>query len=151
VDMKNMDAMIITALQDILGGGGQPQRDLIVAFFSDEENGGVFGSHYIVENRPDLFAGAGEALSEIGGYSPDLSGRRSDVVQTREKALVWVRLVARGTAADGSRVIRDNAVTERARAVAAFGGQEWPVQLTATTAQLGAAIAALMGLDPDGD
>src|SRR6187402_2749222 len=33
VDMKNMDAMIVTALQDVLGGGGQPHRDLIVAFF----------------------------------------------------------------------------------------------------------------------
>ena len=48
VDMKDMDAMIITALQDVLGSGRQPARDLIVAFFSDEENGGVFGSHHKV-------------------------------------------------------------------------------------------------------
>ena len=37
VDMKNMDAMIITALQDILGAGREPSRDLVIAFFSDEE------------------------------------------------------------------------------------------------------------------
>ena len=53
VDMKNMDAMIIGALTDILAEGGRPRRDLVIAFFSDEENGGVFGSHYVVDNRPD--------------------------------------------------------------------------------------------------
>ena len=146
VDMKNMDAMIITALQDILGGGGQPQRDLVVAFFSDEENGGVFGSHHVVDTRPDLFAGATEAISEVGGYSVFLNGRRSYLLQTGEKALVWIKLIARGTAAHGSRVIRNNAVTKLARAVAAIGEQEWPVQLTAATEQLVAEIAELMGI-----
>src|SRR6201999_2077536 len=73
VDMKNMDAMMIGALTDILGAGKQPRRDLIIAFFSDEENGGVFGSHHLVENRPELFAGATEAISEVGGYSIDLA------------------------------------------------------------------------------
>ena len=148
VDMKNMDAMIITALQDVLAGGNQPQRDIIVAFFSDEENGGVFGSHHVVDSRPDIFAGATEAISEVGGYSVHLNGRRSYLLQTGEKALVWIKLVARGTAAHGSRVIRDNAVTKLARAVATIGEQEWPVQLTDTTEQLVAEIASLMGIDP---
>ena len=144
----NMDAMVITALQDILGGGGQPQRDLIVAFFSDEENGGVFGSHHLVTARPDLFAGATEAISEVGGYSVHLNGTRSYLLQTGEKALVWIKLIARGTAAHGSRVIHNNAVTKLARAVATLGEQDWPVQLTATTEQLVAEIAQLMGIDP---
>ncbi|MCB1315827.1 MAG: M20/M25/M40 family metallo-hydrolase, partial [Leptospiraceae bacterium] len=41
VDMKDMDAMILTALGDILEAGEAPPRDLVVAFFADEENGGV--------------------------------------------------------------------------------------------------------------
>ena len=64
VDMKNMDAMIVTALQDILGSGRQPRRDLVIAFFADEEAGGVRGSHHLVTTRPELFAGATEAISE---------------------------------------------------------------------------------------
>ena len=90
VDMKNMDAMMITALQDIYAAGKQPARDLVVAFFSDEENGGVFGSHYLVKNRPDLFAGATEAISEVGGYSVTLAGERAYLLQTGEKALIWI-------------------------------------------------------------
>jgi acetylornithine deacetylase/succinyl-diaminopimelate desuccinylase-like protein len=149
VDMKNMDAMIITALQDILGSGRQPARDLVVCFFSDEENGGVFGSHYLVDNHPGLFAGATEAISEVGGYSVHLNGQRSYLLQTGEKALVWIKLIARGTAAHGSRVIRNNAITKLAEAVAILGRQEWPLRLTATTELLVAELARIMGVDPE--
>lgn len=148
VDMKNMDAMIVSSLQEIIGSGRQPARDLVIAFFSDEENGGVFGSHHVVRTRPDLFAGATEAISEVGGYSVDIGGRRAYLLQTGEKALVWIKLIARGTAAHGSRVIRDNAVTKLARAVAAIGSREWPVRLTRTTEDLLTELARLMGVDP---
>jgi acetylornithine deacetylase/succinyl-diaminopimelate desuccinylase-like protein len=147
VDMKNMDAMMIGALSDILANGGQPRRDLIIAYFSDEENGGVFGSHYVVDARPELFAGATEAISEVGGYSISLGGTRAYLLQTGEKALIWIKLVARGTAAHGSRVIHDNAVTRVAEAVVALGRRDWPVHLTATTEQLVGELARIMGSD----
>ena len=148
VDMKNMDAMIIAALQDILGAGKRPARDLVIAFFSDEENGGVFGSHYVVDNRPELFAGATEAISEVGGYSVHLNGQRSYLLQTGEKALVWIKLVARGVAAHGSRVIPNNAITKLAEAVATLGRRDWPVHLTATTELLVSELARIMQVDP---
>ena len=146
VDMKNMDAMILTALGEVIASGG-PNRDLVVAFFADEENGGKYGSHHLVTTRPELFAGATEAISEVGGYSVDLQGQRAYLLQTGEKALVWIRLRARGTAAHGSRVIRDNAVTKLAVAVAALGRTEWPLRLTDTTDQLLAELARILGLD----
>jgi acetylornithine deacetylase/succinyl-diaminopimelate desuccinylase-like protein len=130
VDMKNMDAMILTSLEDILSSGRQPARDLVIAFFADEEAGGVLGSHHLVKNRPELFAGATEAISEVGGYSIDLDGTRAYLVQTGEKALIWAKLVARGTAGHGSQINRDNAITRLAGAVARIGSQEWPVHDT---------------------
>lgn len=148
VDMKNMDAMIVGAVQDILGSGRQPARDLVVAFFSDEENRGVHGAHHVVDRHPELFAGATEAISEVGGYSVHLNGRRAYLLQTGEKALVWIKLVARGVAAHGSRVIRDNAVTRLAEAVATLGRQEWPVRLTETTTALVAELARIMDAGP---
>ncbi|MCW2549537.1 MAG: metallopeptidase peptidase family, partial [Mycobacterium sp.] len=147
VDMKNMDAMMIGALSDILANGGQPRRELIIAYFSDEENGGVFGSHYVAKNRPELFAGATEAISEVGGYSISLGETRAYLLQTGEKALIWIKLVARGTAAHGSRVIHNNAVTKLAEAVVALGRRDWPVHLTATTEQLVGELARIMGAD----
>jgi acetylornithine deacetylase/succinyl-diaminopimelate desuccinylase-like protein len=148
VDMKNMDAMIVTALQDILGSGRQPKRDLVIAFFADEEAGGVRGSHHLVTTRPELFAGATEAISEVGGYSVTINDQRAYLLQTGEKALIWIKLIATGTASHGSRVMHDNAVTKLAEAVVKVGRREWPVHLTDTTQQLIDELARLLEVDP---
>lgn len=148
VDMKNMDAMMLTALDDILGAGKRPARDLVIAFFADEEAGGVLGSRYLVNTHPELFAGATEAISEVGGYSITLNGSRAYLLQTGEKSLVWVKLIARGTAAHGSHVMRDNAVTKLAEAVAKVGRREWPIRLTDTTTELLGELARILDVDP---
>ena len=135
VDMKDMDAMILTSVADILRSGEQPERDLVLAFFADEENGGVEGSALVVRNRPEWFAGATEAISEVGGYSIAVGDRRAYLLQVGEKALIWIRLVARGRAAHGSSFHGDNAVTKLAAAVTALGRTEWPVRLTDTHAR----------------
>ena len=148
VDMKDMDAMILTATAEILRAGDKPRRDVILAFFADEEAGGVYGSRYLVDNHPELFAGAGTAISEVGGYSIDVEGQRAYLIQTGEKALDWIRLRARGTAAHGSRVWHDNAVTRLAEAIAALGRHEWPLALCNTTRDLIDELAKLLGEDP---
>lgn len=39
VDMKNMDAMMLSSIGDILRSGKRPARDLVVGFLADEEAG----------------------------------------------------------------------------------------------------------------
>jgi acetylornithine deacetylase/succinyl-diaminopimelate desuccinylase-like protein len=148
VDMKDMDAMILTAVGDILRAGEQPERDLVLAFFADEENGGVEGSALVVQDHPEWFAGATEAISEVGGYSISVGDRRAYLLQVGEKALVWIRLVARGRAAHGSSFHGDNAVTKLAGAVAALGRTEWPVTLTDTTREMAVRLAEFTGAAP---
>ncbi|MFC5928359.1 M20/M25/M40 family metallo-hydrolase [Cryobacterium melibiosiphilum] len=148
VDMKNMDAMILASVGDIIRAGDAPERDLVLAFFADEEAGGVFGSRYLVENRPGLFAGATEALSEVGGYSITVGGQRAYLLQTGEKSLLWVTLTARGDAGHGSRLHPSNAVTRLAEAVVAVGRHEWPIRLTDTATELLAELARLLDVDP---
>lgn len=152
VDMKDMDAMILTSVAEILRSGDRPARDLIVTFFADEENGGVEGSALVVRDRPEWFRGATTAISEVGGFSIDVGDRRAYLLQVGEKALLWLRLVARGAAGHGSRLHPDNAVTSLAEAVAALGRTEWPIRLTETTTQFLDALSELSGLpidDPD--
>ncbi|MCM6763845.1 M20/M25/M40 family metallo-hydrolase [Rathayibacter sp. ZW T2_19] len=148
VDMKNMDAMILASLGDVLRSGRRPSRDLVIAFFADEEAGGVRGSGHLVKTRPELFAGATEAISEVGGYSIDLDGTRAYLVQTGEKALLWLKLRARGTAGHGSQINRENAVTRLAEAIARIGSEEWPTRLTDTTRELLGEVARILGRDP---
>lgn len=147
VDMKDMDAMILTSVADILRSGEQPERDLVLTFFADEENGGVEGSALVVRDRPEWFAGATQAISEVGGYSIPVAGSRAYLLQVGEKALIWIRLVARGRAGHGSRLHPDNAVTALAEAVAALGRTAWPVRLTDTTTQFLAGLERLTGDD----
>lgn len=152
VDMKNMDAMILTSVAELLRAGEQPDRDIVLAFFADEENGGVEGSQLVVRDHPEWFAGATEAISEVGGYSIGVGDRRAYLLQVGEKALMWIRLVARGRAGHGSRVHADNAVTRLAEAVARLGTASWPVEVTGTTQALLDGIGALAGAetrDPD--
>lgn len=148
VDMKNMDAMILASLQDILGAGEAPERDLVVAFFADEEAGGVLGSHFLVDTQPQLFEGATDAISEVGGYSITLGGKRAYLLQTGEKALIWIKLIARGDAAHGSRLIPNNAITKLAEAVAKVGRREWPIRLSNTTTALFSELARILDVDP---
>lgn len=145
VDMKNMDAMILQSVADILRSGRRPRRTLILAFFADEEAGGVYGAHFMTREHPEVFAGATEAISEVGGYSIDIAGQRAYMLQTAEKAMQWIRLTAQGTAAHGSQVMRDNAVTKLARAVAAIGEENFEIHLTDTTRALFEGVAQLRG------
>lgn len=149
VDMKNMDAMILASLGEILRSGRRPARDLIVAFFADEENGGRLGSHFLVDQHPELFSGATEAISEVGGWSLEIGGRRAYLLQTGEKALIWAKLVATGPASHGSRLVRNNAVTKLAEAVARLGRRDWPIALTDTTAALLSELSRILGVEPE--
>ncbi len=148
VDMKDMDAMILTSVADLLRAGDAPERDIIVTFFADEENGGVEGSALVVQDRPEWFEGATEAISEVGGYSIPVGGRRAYLLQVGEKALIWIRLRARGVAGHGSRHGGTNAITRLATAVATLGDREWPIELTPTTTRLVHDLAQLCSADP---
>lgn len=131
VDMKNYAGTILAIAREYRRQGVVPRRDLIFAFFADEEAGGVWGARWIVRNRPELFAGATEAISEVGGFSVPLADdRRAYLVATAEKGVTWATITARGHAAHGSRPTPDNAVVRLARAVTAVGEHEFPVVRT---------------------
>ncbi len=151
VDMKDMDAMILAVVRQMAREGRRPARDVVLAFFADEEAGGVYGARYAVDNRPELFEGATEAISEVGGFSVDVAGRRTYLLQTAEKGIAWLRLVAEGRAGHGSQLNGENAVTELAAAVARIGAHHWPLHLTPTVRALLEGVADLTGLpfDPE--
>lgn len=131
VDMKNFAGVILAVARAFKRDGDVPERDLIFAFFADEEAGGVWGARWLVEHHPELFTGATEALSEVGGFSVPLSqGRRAYLVATAEKGVAWAQLRARGRPGHGSRPTADNAVVRLARAVAAVGDHRFPITRT---------------------
>ncbi|WP_460753536.1 M20/M25/M40 family metallo-hydrolase [Myceligenerans cantabricum] len=149
VDMKDMDAMILSVVRQMAREGRKPARDVVVAFFADEENGGRLGAGYLTAEHAELFEGATEAVSEVGGFSVDVGGHRAYLLQTAEKSLSWMRLLADGRAGHGSQVNHDNAVTALADAVARIGKYSWPYTPTPTVDALLRGVADLTGLPYD--
>ncbi len=150
IDMKDMVGMIIAVARHFKRSGLVPPRDLVFAFVSDEEAGGNYGCKWLVENRPDLFDGVTEAVGEVGGFSltvPRREGgeRRLYLIETAEKAMMWMRLTARGRAGHGSMVHDDNAVTAVAEAVAKLGRHQFPIVLTESVEQFLAAVSEETG------
>jgi acetylornithine deacetylase/succinyl-diaminopimelate desuccinylase-like protein len=152
VDMKDMDAMTLAVIRDWARSGVRPDRDIVLAFVSDEEAGGRQGGHYLVDHHADLFADCTEAISEVGGFSvtvrPDL---RMYLIQTAEKGLQWLRLRAEAQPGHGSMVHGQNAVVELAKAVSRIGDHQFPIHITPTVRRFLLQLAELTGIpiDPD--
>ena len=133
VDMKNMDAMILATVREWARTGFVPERDIVLAFFADEEAGSIYGSHYMVAKHPEVFAGCTEAVSEVGGFSVTLAGgKRLYLIETAEKGIHWMRLTAQGRAGHGSVMNDENALTRLTEAVAKIGNFQWPQRYSTT-------------------
>jgi acetylornithine deacetylase/succinyl-diaminopimelate desuccinylase-like protein len=153
VDMKDMDAMILAVIRSWARAGVRPRRDVVVLFLPDEEAGSVHGAHWLVEHRPELFAGVTEAVGEVGGFSVTV---RDDLrlypIQTAEKGIRWLRLRAKDRAGHGSMIHQDNAVTALCEAVAKVGRHNWPIRRTKTVDRFLAGLSEAYGVDlSDGD
>ena len=150
VDMKDMDAMTLAVVRRMLREGRRPRRDLVLAFLADEEAGGKLGAKFLAAEHRGLFDGCTEAISEVGGYSYEISpDLRLYLIETAQKGLAWMRLHARGQAGHGSMLNSDNAVTRIAQAVARIGAHEFPVTLTPTVRDFLTEVCEAMGIEFD--
>lgn len=84
--MKDMDAMILATARMWSRLGYKPPRNILLVFFADEEAGSTYGSRWLVKHRPELFKGYSEAISEVGGFSINITGdKRIYLVEAAQK------------------------------------------------------------------
>jgi acetylornithine deacetylase/succinyl-diaminopimelate desuccinylase-like protein len=146
VDMKNVDAMILAIVRSWSRTGFVPKRDIVLAFFADEEAGMTFGSRWMTANHPEVFTGCSEAISEVGGFSVTVAdGKRLYFVEAAQKGIHWMKLTARGRAGHGSMMNTDNALTSLTEAVAKIGRYQWPQRYTKTVKVLFKKISEATG------
>ena len=146
VDMKNVDAMILAIVRDWAQRGYVPERDIVLAFFADEEAGMTFGSRWMTANHPEVFAGCSEAISEVGGFSVTVAdGKRLYFIEAAQKGIHWMKLTAQGRAGHGSMMNDENALTALTEAVAKIGRYEWPQRYTKTVKDLFKEVARVTG------
>ena len=146
VDMKNVDAMILAIVRKWARTGYKPPRNIVLAFFADEEAGMTFGSRWMAAEHPEVFAGCTEAISEVGGFSVTVGdGKRLYFVEAAQKGIHWMRLTANGRAGHGSMMNDENALTALSEAVAKIGRFSWPQTYTKTVKILFKKIAQATG------
>ena len=146
VDMKNVDAMILAIVRDWAQRGYVPERDIVLAFFADEEAGMTFGSRWMTANHPEVFAGCSEAISEVGGFSVTVAdGMRLYFIEAAQKGIHWMKLTAQGRAGHGSMMNDENALTALTEAVAKIGNYEWPQRYTKTVKDLFKEVSRVTG------
>ena len=152
VDMKDFDAMVLSVVRARARAGVAPRRALRLIFTADEEAGSGHGARWLVDSHPEVVEGCTEAIGEVGGFSLTIrDDLRLYLVQTAEKGLAWLNLIADGHAGHGSFRNDDNAVTALSAAVARIGAYEWPHRITASQQAFLEAVSEAfeIELDPD--
>ncbi|TLQ48041.1 M20/M25/M40 family metallo-hydrolase [Streptomyces marianii] len=152
VDMKNMDAMVLSVVRAWHRAGIRPRRDIVIAYTADEEASAEDGAGFLADQHAELFEGCTEGISESGAFTFHAGpGTVLYPVGAGERGTAWLQLTAHGRAGHGSKVNRSNAVTRLAAAIGRIGVYEWPVRLTPTVRAALSELAALQGITADLD
>src|SRR6266540_2449966 len=104
LDMKGGVAMLVSAFARARADGVELPGDVILALLADEEGGGDLGARFLVEQHAELFDGVRYAISEFGGFSTTVSGRRFYPIQVAEKQICWLKATIRGPGGHGAKI-----------------------------------------------
>lgn len=133
LDIKGEAAAGITALARMKREGFVPDRDIILAFTSDEESGDINGVQWLTTARRDL-VDAGLALNPDAGRPVSRGGKPLYYgFQTSEKVYTAFLLETTNKGGHSSLPRPDNAIYQLAHALERVEAWRFPARLTATT------------------
>jgi acetylornithine deacetylase/succinyl-diaminopimelate desuccinylase-like protein len=138
---SNLMAMLVLK-REIASSGLQLDRDVVFLATADEETGGEFGMHWLVENHRDLLD-VEFAINEGGRTRIIEGGKRYLAIQTAEKVSHMVTVTARGPAGHSAIPLEGNAIFRLGRALAKLADYREPVTLTTTTRRFFGLLAGM--------
>ena len=146
LDIKSLVAAELAVALDIAAAGITLDRDLILAFFADEEAGGEYGAGWLWQHRPDLLD-AEYAINEGGGTAIRVAERNFYLCQTGEKGASRLRIVARGAPGHASIPLDDTAMHRLGEALVRLTAWTAPTRLTEPVRQMLRAMAPTLRPD----
>jgi acetylornithine deacetylase/succinyl-diaminopimelate desuccinylase-like protein len=130
VDMKGPVAMLVSAFLRARRDGTELPGDVILAVLADEEAGGDVGARFLAEEHAHLFEGVRFALSEFGGFSLEISGRRFYPIQVAEKQICWLKATIRGRGGHAAMVNRGGTMARLGRLLRDLDRKRLPLHVT---------------------
>jgi acetylornithine deacetylase/succinyl-diaminopimelate desuccinylase-like protein len=117
IDMLCLTSSMAVAFKHLAMTGFKPKGDLIYFGVADEEAGGRWGAHWMVEHARDAIA-CDYVLTESGGVTSHTGDGPALTLTVAEKGLGWLGLRVHGTPAHGSMPYgTDNALVKAAEVV----------------------------------
>jgi acetylornithine deacetylase/succinyl-diaminopimelate desuccinylase-like protein len=142
--MKSVAAMQLMTMLLLQRSQQALHRDVIFAATADEEIDSDVGADWLVTHHPDLVR-AEYGLSEMGGYTLYLEGKRFSPVMCAEKGTCWLKIRARGKPGHGSVPHADHAVLHLVRAIERVTSHPLPLHPTATASTYVQRLARSVG------
>ena len=144
LDMKNVTATQLMTLLLLKRNNVPLHRDVIFAGTSDEEIDSDEGADWLIKHHPDLVR-AEYGLSEMGGHTLYLEGKRFYPIMCAEKGTCWLKIRARGKPGHGSVPHADHAVLHLVHAIDRLMAHPLPLHFTATASTYVQRLARSVG------
>jgi len=141
IDMKSMTVMEVMVMKLLKRNNLQPKGDIILAATADEEKGGGAGAGWLIHNYPEKIQ-ANYVINEGGGLAISFNGKDVYTIQTAEKGILWLKIVAKGKPGHGSVPgAADNAILRINKIVDILGNHRSKISLVPTVRQFLSGIA----------
>ncbi|PCJ24036.1 MAG: peptidase M20 [SAR86 cluster bacterium] len=124
-DMKGTGIAELATFLSLHRAGLALNRDVVFLASADEEAGGAYGVEWLIENHPEIFAGAGLLINE-GGAGSISNGEIVFGVEVTQKVPVWLRLTAVDVPGHGSSPRTTSSVTRIVDALSAIKDNPFP-------------------------
>ena len=142
LDMKGGVAMLVSAFLRAARERVPLRGDVILCVLADEEGGGDLGAKFMVEEHAHVFEGVRYALSEFGGFSQEMGGRRFYPIQVAEKQICWLKATVRGAGGHGALIqSRGGTMAKLGKLLVALDRKRLPVHVTPAARAMFTSIA----------
>jgi acetylornithine deacetylase/succinyl-diaminopimelate desuccinylase-like protein len=140
--MKGGVAMLVSAFLRAARERVPLRGDVILCVLADEEGGGDVGAKFMVEEHAHVFEGVRYALSEFGGFSQEMGGRRFYPIQVAEKQICWLKATVRGAGGHGALIqSRGGTMAKLGKLLVALDRKRLPVHVTPAARAMFTSIA----------
>ncbi len=146
-DCKFLGIMQLMVFLLLKRRGLEPEKHLVYAATADEEAGGIWGVHWLMEHHPEKLR-ARSVINEGVGWGFPSRENNLYFCQVAEKGACWMRISFEGRPGHGSLPHGENCLLDMARAVTVLAEHDFPAQINATSRQLIEGLAPEQGLMP---